>query len=53
MKKKKWYYFFYFLTGKGHNFPLTFTAILGGKQSSCSHEVSCKQNRICTCNTHN
>jgi len=31
--------------------PLTFTQMPGGKQSSCSQDVSSRQNRICTCTT--
>jgi hypothetical protein len=37
------------LTGKGHILPFTFTQMPGGKKSSCSQDVSSRQNLICTC----
>lgn len=37
------------LTGNGHTLLLTLTTTFGGKQSSCSQDVSNKQNRNWTC----
>lgn len=45
-------YQYLLLTGRGHILPLTFTQMPGGKQSSCSQDVSSRQNLICTCKIH-